>query len=211
MATHTPQPGPSQRRETATSSRSRAACRSYAPSARAPRGRRSARWPRPAELTRAGARRILLTLQTLGYVDTDGKLFRLTPRILDLGFAYLSSMPIWNRAEPVMEALAQEVQESCSAAVLDATDIVYVLRVLHAQDHAHQPRRRLAPAGLLHFDGPTAAGRLGGRGSSRAPRGIANRSIHQAHPDRHRRAILGRSCRRAASNGAWSTRNSRKA
>jgi IclR family pca regulon transcriptional regulator len=80
-------------------------------------------------LTRAGARRILLTLQTLGYVDSDGKLFSLTPRILDLGFAYLSSMPIWNRAEPVMEALVQEVQESCSAAVLDATDIVYVLRV----------------------------------------------------------------------------------
>src|SRR3954470_13165560 len=47
-------------------------------------------------LTRAGARRILLTLQTLGYVVTDGKLFTLTPRILDLGFAYLSSMPIWN-------------------------------------------------------------------------------------------------------------------
>jgi IclR family pca regulon transcriptional regulator len=80
-------------------------------------------------LTRAGARRILLTLQTLGYVGSDGKLFSLTPRILDLGFAYLSSMPIWNRAEPIMEALVREVQESCSAAVLDATDIVYVLRV----------------------------------------------------------------------------------
>jgi IclR family pca regulon transcriptional regulator len=80
-------------------------------------------------LTRAGARRILLTLQTLGYVESDGKHFSLTARILDLGFAYLSSMPIWNRAEPVMEALVQQVQESCSAAVLDATDIVYVLRV----------------------------------------------------------------------------------
>lgn len=80
-------------------------------------------------LTRAGARRILLTLQTLGYVDSDGRLFALTPRILDLGFAYLSSMPIWNRAEPVMETLVQQVQESCSAAVLDATDIVYVMRV----------------------------------------------------------------------------------
>jgi IclR family pca regulon transcriptional regulator len=80
-------------------------------------------------LTRAGARRILLTLQTLGYVTSDGKLFSLTPRILDLGFAYLSSMPIWNRAEPVMEALVRQVQESCSAAVLDATDIVYVMRV----------------------------------------------------------------------------------
>ncbi|OUM00151.1 IclR family transcriptional regulator [Variovorax sp. JS1663] len=80
-------------------------------------------------LTRAGARRILLTLQALGYVASDGKLFALTPRILDLGFAYLSSMPIWNRAEPVMETLVQQVQESCSAAVLDGTDIVYVLRV----------------------------------------------------------------------------------
>ena len=80
-------------------------------------------------LTRAGARRILLTLQTLGYVETDGKLFRLSPRILDLGFAYLSSLPIWNLAEPVMEDLVEEVRESSSAAVLDGLDIVYVLRV----------------------------------------------------------------------------------
>jgi IclR family transcriptional regulator, pca regulon regulatory protein len=80
-------------------------------------------------LTRAGARRILLTLQSLGYVETDGKLFNLTPRILDLGFAYLSSMPIWNLAEPVMETLVDQVRESCSAAVLDGADIVYVLRV----------------------------------------------------------------------------------
>jgi IclR family pca regulon transcriptional regulator len=80
-------------------------------------------------LTRAGARRILLTLQTLGYVEADGRLFRLTPRILDLGFAYLTSMPFWNVAEPVMEQLSAEVHESCSAAVLDRTEIVYVLRV----------------------------------------------------------------------------------
>jgi IclR family pca regulon transcriptional regulator len=80
-------------------------------------------------LTRAGARRILLTLQTLGYVESDGRWFRLTPRILDLGFAYLSSMPIWNRAEPVMEALMSQVKESCSAAVLEGTDVVYVMRV----------------------------------------------------------------------------------
>jgi IclR family pca regulon transcriptional regulator len=80
-------------------------------------------------LTRAGARRILLTLQTLGYVESDGKLFVLTPRILDLGFAYLSSMPIWDVAEPVMEDLVEQVKESCSAGVLEGTDIVYVLRV----------------------------------------------------------------------------------
>ena len=82
-----------------------------------------------AGLTRAGARRILLTLQTLGYVVTDGRQFLLTPRILDLGFAYLSSMPIWSLAEPLMESLVAEVKESCSAAALDGTDIVYVMRV----------------------------------------------------------------------------------
>lgn len=80
-------------------------------------------------LTRAGARRILLTLQTLGYVESDGRLFALTPRILDLGFAYLSSMPMWDVAEPVMETLVEQVKESCSAAVLEGADIVYVLRV----------------------------------------------------------------------------------
>lgn len=80
-------------------------------------------------LSRAGARRILLTLQTLGYVASDGRLFTLTPRILDLGFAYLSSMPMWNLAEPLMQALTAQIGESCSAAVLDGSDIVYVLRV----------------------------------------------------------------------------------
>ncbi len=82
-----------------------------------------------AGLTRAAARRILLTLQTLGYVEADGRQFRLTAKILDLGFAYLTSMPIWNLAEPVMEHLVAQVHESCSASVLDRTDIVYVLRV----------------------------------------------------------------------------------
>jgi IclR family pca regulon transcriptional regulator len=80
-------------------------------------------------LTRAGARRILLTLEGLGYVTSEGRRFSLTPRILDLGFAYLSSLPLWNLAEPVMEALVEDIKESCSAAVLDAADIVYVLRV----------------------------------------------------------------------------------
>jgi IclR family pca regulon transcriptional regulator len=80
-------------------------------------------------LTRAGARRILLTLEGLGYVESQGRQFRLTPKILDLGFAYLSSLPLWNLAEPVMEALVAEVKESSSAAVLDGADIVYVLRV----------------------------------------------------------------------------------
>jgi len=82
-----------------------------------------------AGLTRAGARRILLTLVHLGYVRVDGRQFRLTPKILDLGFAYLSSTPFWNAAEPIVEALAEEVRQSCSIAVLDGNESVYVLRV----------------------------------------------------------------------------------
>ena len=80
-------------------------------------------------LTRAGARRILLTLQTLGYVRMEGRQFLLTPKILDLGFAYLSSQPLWQFAEPLMQQLAGELKEACSAAVLEGGDIVYVLRV----------------------------------------------------------------------------------
>ena len=80
-------------------------------------------------MTRAGARRILLTLQQLGYVESEGRLFRLTPRVMELGFAYLSSQPVWHLAQPVMEELVQDIHESSSAAVLDGTDIVYVLRV----------------------------------------------------------------------------------
>ena len=80
-------------------------------------------------LTRAGARRILLTLVNLGYVENEGRLFRLTPKILDLGFAYLSSMPFWDVAEPIVETLVQEVKEGSSISTLDGTDVVYVLRV----------------------------------------------------------------------------------
>ncbi len=80
-------------------------------------------------LTRAAARRFLITLQQLGYVCTDGKRFRLAPRILELGFAYLSSIDIWNIALPVMEALSAELGESCSASVIEGCEIVYVARV----------------------------------------------------------------------------------
>jgi len=80
-------------------------------------------------LTRSGARRFLLTLQRLGYVQADGRAFTLTPKILELGFTYLTSLPFWHLAEPVLERLSAEVSESASTAVLDGTEIVYVLRV----------------------------------------------------------------------------------
>jgi IclR family pca regulon transcriptional regulator len=82
-----------------------------------------------AGVTRAGARRVLLTLQQLGYVVADGRHFRLTPKILDLGYSFLSSLDFWAFAEPIMERLVDAVHESCSASVLDGDEIVYVLRV----------------------------------------------------------------------------------
>jgi IclR family pca regulon transcriptional regulator len=84
---------------------------------------------RRADLTRAAARRFLHTLTALGYVRTDGRLFALTPRVLELGFSYLSSLSLPEIVQPHLERLSQEVGESVSAAVLDGTDIVYVARV----------------------------------------------------------------------------------
>ncbi|MEO7259011.1 MAG: IclR family transcriptional regulator C-terminal domain-containing protein [Luteimonas sp.] len=80
-------------------------------------------------LARAVARRSLLTLQHLGYVATRGRSFFLTPRVLELGYSYLSSLDLTELAQQTMEQLARLVEESCSMAVLDGDDIVYVLRV----------------------------------------------------------------------------------
>jgi IclR family transcriptional regulator, pca regulon regulatory protein len=80
-------------------------------------------------LTRAAARRFLLTLADLGYVHADGRRFSLSPRVLELGYAYLSSLSLPEIAEPHLEQLAAEVRESSSVSVLDGDDIVYVARV----------------------------------------------------------------------------------
>jgi IclR family pca regulon transcriptional regulator len=84
---------------------------------------------RATGLTRAAARRFLLTLVDLGYVSTDGRLFSLTPRVLELGYAYLSSLTFAEVAEPHLERLVADVHESSSMSVLDGDDIIYVARV----------------------------------------------------------------------------------
>jgi len=84
---------------------------------------------RATGLTRAAARRFLLTLADLGYVRTDGRLFELSPRVMELGYAYLSSMSLPEVAEPHLEQLVAEVHESSSVSVLDGDDVVYVARV----------------------------------------------------------------------------------
>jgi len=80
-------------------------------------------------LSRAAARRFLLTLKNLGYVSLDGRNFQLTAKVLDLGYGYLSSLSLPEIAQPHLEVLASKVHESASASVLDGTDIVYVARV----------------------------------------------------------------------------------
>ncbi|WP_432084116.1 IclR family transcriptional regulator domain-containing protein [Streptomyces sp. WAC 04229] len=84
---------------------------------------------RACDLTRAAARRFLLTLADLGYVHTDGRRFRLTPRVLELGYSYLAGFTLAQIAEPYLEQLVAQVRESSSLCVLDGDDVVYVARV----------------------------------------------------------------------------------
>ena len=84
---------------------------------------------RATGLSRAASRRFLHTLVVLGYVATDGREFRLRPRLLELGYAYLSGLRLPDVAEPHLRGLADETGESSSLAVLDGADIVYVARV----------------------------------------------------------------------------------
>lgn len=80
-------------------------------------------------MTRASARRILLTLEHLGYVGLDGRLFSLRPRILKLGYAYLSTLPLRELALDGMRELVRRFEESCSLAVIERGDIIYVARI----------------------------------------------------------------------------------
>jgi IclR family pca regulon transcriptional regulator len=79
-------------------------------------------------LTRAGARRYLLTLVKLRYADFDGKFFRLTPRVMRLGHAYLLATPLPRLARPILDAITEKTRESASLTVLDANDTVFIAR-----------------------------------------------------------------------------------
>ena len=79
-------------------------------------------------LDRATARRCLLTLHALGYADYDGKFFTLAPRALRLGLAALVAMPLPQRVQPWLDQLSEQLSQSCSVAILDETEIVYLAR-----------------------------------------------------------------------------------
>lgn len=80
-------------------------------------------------LARPTARRILLTLQDLGYVRATGSYFELTPKVLELGMAYVGSLGLWDVARPRLQALVATTGESSSMSQLDGPDIVYVARM----------------------------------------------------------------------------------
>lgn len=81
------------------------------------------------DLARPTARRILMTLQELEYVRAENGAFALTPRVMELGMAYVSSLGLWEVARPHLEALVTHTHESASMSQLDGPDIVYIARV----------------------------------------------------------------------------------
>ena len=80
-------------------------------------------------LSRPTARRILLTLEAQGYARSNGRTFALTPKVLALGYAYLSSLNLTEIAQPHLEWVVEQTQEGCALSTLDDTEVVYVTRV----------------------------------------------------------------------------------
>jgi IclR family pca regulon transcriptional regulator len=82
-----------------------------------------------AGLTRAGARRLLLTLVAAGHARQEGRRFLLTARLLSLARTWLQDVSLWDYALPFLREVSAATNESCSAAVLAGSDVVYVARV----------------------------------------------------------------------------------
>ena len=108
---------------------------------------------RLVDLPRASVRRTLTTLVKLGYAETDDRLFRLTPRILTLAGAYLSSNAVSDIVQPALERLSDQVNEACSAAVLDGDEVTMIA---HAS-----PNRILPVSAQIGFRLPALSSSLG--------------------------------------------------
>ncbi len=125
--------------------------------ARHPAGMTLTEMAEEAGLTRAGARRFLLTLTATGYATQSGRLFSLSPRLLTVARTWLGGASLWTFAAPIMREVAGQFDEACNAAVLSGEDVVYVARI---------PGRRILSVSLdvgtrlpalLHLDGARAA------------------------------------------------------
>jgi IclR family pca regulon transcriptional regulator len=86
-----------------------------------------------AGLTRASARRFLLTLVHAGYAETDGKRFALSPRVMELGHAVMAASSVWDIARPILGTVSERLGESCYGAVLDGAQVLYVLHIPSAR------------------------------------------------------------------------------
>lgn len=108
---------------------------------------------RAVDLPRASVRRTLHTLVQLGYAETDGRMFRLTPRVLTLAGSYLLSNPLSEILQPAVERISVEIKDVCSTAVLDGEDVVMIA---HAS-----PNRLMAVSAQIGFRIPAHASSLG--------------------------------------------------
>ncbi|TPL91011.1 IclR family transcriptional regulator C-terminal domain-containing protein [Mesorhizobium sp. B2-3-12] len=97
--------------------------------ARHPTGMTLTEMAEEAGLTRAGARRFLLTLVATGYATQSGRVFSLSPRLLTVARTWLGGASLWTFATPIMRAVAAQLNEACSAAILSGEDVVYVARI----------------------------------------------------------------------------------
>ncbi len=88
-------------------------------------------------MTRAAARRYLLTLARLGYAESDGKLFWLVPRVLRLGYALLASTPLPRLAQPILDGIGERTHEVATVAIREGEDVIFL---------AHSASRRIISA-----------------------------------------------------------------
>ena len=111
-------------------------------------------------IPRAAARRCLYTLERMGYVDSATHTYALRPKILALGHAYLSSTPLAVSAQPVLDRVRSAVNESCSLAILDGDEILYLARSAASRIIAVTAQRRQPAPRVLHRDGPRRCSRI---------------------------------------------------
>jgi IclR family transcriptional regulator, pca regulon regulatory protein len=113
-----------------------------------------------SDLDRATARRVLLTLEELGYLRRDGRQFSLTPRVLELGFAYMSSLPFWSVADDILRELADSLRAFCLIVAIDSSyETVWVVSSVRPPNPPllaefpntgrHTPSHTVAPGILL--------------------------------------------------------------
>ena len=113
-------------------------------------------------LPRTVVRRIVLTLTDLGFAVADGSSFLLTPRVMNLGMSYLTSLPFWHVAQHVLEGLCAEIQESVALSLLDGDDVVYLMRMpsrrimsLRLGAGSRLPAYATSPGRVLLADAPS--------------------------------------------------------